>query len=388
VPLGTDYLRIVLRLRKLIPGWVESYAGPPELEEAVAAEKAVSVKGLRESVLELAGRVRDEESEPDRSRWLLAQLGAISTALGWLGGERLEYATLFECCHGGLVELVPDRQFAKAHALLDRALPGHGDVAVRYRAWRETQLVPRERLLAGLEVLGGEMRRRSRDTFYLPDQERVTWELVSGKPWAGNADYLGHRQTLIRINVDLPISSPRLLELVCHEAYPGHHTENVCKDASLIQPAGRQELLVYVYPSPQALISEGLASYALEALLGNHAEQLAADCLRAADIPYDYETAAVVREAEVLLLPVRSNIALMLDGETTSPQAHDYAQTWLLDDAKQIDEAITHLEARSWRPYESCYPVGLALCRQHVATHRTRFTALLHQQLTPADLVQ
>ena len=165
-------------------------------------------------------------------------------------------------------------------------------------------------------------------------------------------------------------------------------TLRVCKDASLIQPAGRQELLVYVYPTPQALISEGLASYALEALLGNQAEQLAADCLRAADIPYDYETASAVREAEMLLLPVRSNIALMLDGETTSPQAHDYAQTWLLDDPKQIAEAITHLEARSWRPYESCYPVGLALCRQYVATDRRRFSAVLHQQLTPADIAQ
>ena len=52
------------------------------------------------------------------------------------------------------------------------------------------------------------MRRRCRDLFDLPDGEKVTWELVSGEPWAGNATYLGQRQTLIKINADLPVSKP------------------------------------------------------------------------------------------------------------------------------------------------------------------------------------
>lgn len=160
----------------------------------------------------------------------------------------------------------------------------------------------------------------------------------------------------------------------------------MCKDASLIQLAGREELSVYVYPTPQALISEGLASYALEALLGTDAEQLAAACLEPAGIAYDHETASAVREAEEVLLPVRSNVAMMLHAGATSQQAHDYARAWLLDDDEQVAEAIKHLKARSWRPYESCYPVGLALCRQYVATDSRRFQDLLRRQLTPADL--
>jgi hypothetical protein len=143
---------------------------------------------------------------------------------------------------------------------------------------------------------------------------------------------------------------------------------------------------VYVYPSPQALLSEGLACYALQALLEDEAEQLAADCLRPAGIPYDAETAAAVREAETLLLPVRSNVAMMLDGGATSAEARKYARAWLLDDAEQIDEAIGHLEARSWRPYESCYPVGLAICRSYATGRPERFRELLSRQLTPADL--
>jgi hypothetical protein len=379
-------LEIALQLRRLVPEWVESCVYPEEPGASVDRSYDVTASELREQVDELTQKVMAEEPAADRRAWLVGQLRAISTALLWLTGKEFDYGELFAICHGGHVDRVGDRQFEKAHALLDRALPGSGDVRVRYRAWRDGQLVPRERLQEGLEVLAAEMRRRSREMFDLPDSEQATWELVSDVPWAGNAEDLGQGRTRIRINADLPISSPRLLELVCHEAYPGHHTESVCKNASLIRAEGRRELCAYVYPSPQALISEGLACLALEALLGDEAERIAGECLKEAGIRYDHVTAGVVRQAEELLLPVRSNIAMMLDGGSTSTEVREYAKTWLLDAPGQIDEAITNLKARSWRPYESCYPVGLALCRGYVRDKPDRFKDLLHQQLTPADL--
>lgn len=32
--IGAEYLEIVLKLRRLVPGWVESYVGPPALASA------------------------------------------------------------------------------------------------------------------------------------------------------------------------------------------------------------------------------------------------------------------------------------------------------------------------------------------------------------------
>ena len=378
---GREYLGVVVQLRRLVPAWVESYTGPPELVAAVEAGDAPSIDGVRESADALAERILSEETDRERREWLLAQLAGISTALRWLAGERLDYRTLFERCHGASVALVPDDRFAQAHALLERALPGKGHVGPRYRAWRASQLVPVDQLRAGIDLLAGEMRRLCRQRFGLPDGEAVRWELVGGKTWAGNADYLGALQTLVRINTDHPIGAHRLLELVCHEAYPGHHTENACKDA-----LGRAELSAFVYPSPQALIAEGIAECAIEALLGADAEVIAAECLRPAGIAYDHVTAADVRQAEALLLAVPSNVALMLDDGATSAEAHEYARTWLLENAELIDMAITHLEARAWRPYESCYPVGRELCRRYAAADAGRFATLLHRQLTAADL--
>jgi hypothetical protein len=386
VDLGTDYLELALALGRLVPDWIDSYVGPPDLADTVAGREDIDAAELRERVDSFAQKVAEQEPDADRREWLLAQLRAISSAARWLTGPSLDYAQRFETCHGASVERVPERQFETAYALLDSSLPPGGSIQTRYRSWRERQLVPRARLQEGIDVLTEQMRRRSHEMFDLPDDENVTWDLVSGEPWAGYAEYLGQRRTLVRINTDFPISSPRLLELVCHEAYPGHHTESVCKDASLIYAARRREMCVFVLPTPQALVSEGIGCLALEALLGNEAETIAADCLRTVGITYDHVTAAAVRKAEVLLLPVRSNIAMMIDGGSTPAGVREYARTWMLDEPEQIEQEVVNLERRSWLPYESCYPVGLELCHRYTAGSPERFNELLHRQLTPANL--
>jgi hypothetical protein len=60
--------------------------------------------------------------------------------------------------------------------------------------------------------------------------------------------------------------------------------------------------------------------------------------------------------------------------------------TWMLDEAEHIEQEVRNLEERSWLPYESCYPVGLELCRRYTAGRPDGFNDLLHQQLTPANL--
>ncbi len=384
--LGERYLELVLRLRKLVPELVESYVGPAELATAVDAEPPPSTGALGEQTQDLLALVADE-SDPDRREWLRAQLSAISTTLAWLGGERFSYRELVERCHGAQVALAPDEQFEEAHGKLDRALPGRGEVRERYERWSRTQRIPREKLLPGMRAIAAELRRRSDELFGLPAGEEVAFELVADRHFAGNADYEGSLRTRIAINEDLPISGCRLLELVSHEAYPGHHTEHACKDANLAVARRYVELGVYVYPSPQALLSEGIACLGLEALLGDEAEEVAARCLRPLGIPFDVETAGAVRETERLLLGVRPNIAIMLDeGNATAEDVHAYARRWMLEDDQFVARSLESLQARVWRPYESCYPAGLELCRRYTAGDAVRFRELLNSQLTPGQL--
>jgi len=384
---GIAYLEIALRLRKLAPWLVESYTGPSELAARVDAEQPpVGASELREQARALGDALDRSDLEEDRRVWLSAQLAALDTALAVLAGQRFSYRQLVERCHGVAPAFVAESRFAAAHELLADTLPGNGDVRERYQRWAASQRVPAERLLTGLRALAEELRRRTGELVGLPQGEEVVFELVRDKPWAGNADYLGDFRTRVRINQDLPISSMRLLELASHEAYPGHHTEQVCKEAHLIR-RGRVELAVFLYPTPQALVAEGIGELALEALLGERADEVAAECLQPLGIPYDAETAAVYRQVDRALLPVQANLAMLLDEGRSHDEARAYARRWLLEDDKYVGKVLSSLTTRRWAPVESCYPEGLGLCRRFTDGDPARFRRLLQEQLTTVDLL-
>jgi hypothetical protein len=379
---------LVLRFRRLAPTLVESYTGPPEIATDVECEPQPDPGQLVADARELQRSVLAHEPDLDRREWLTAHLAAIATACSWLAGERLSYRELVKRCHGVDVTIIPEEQFEHAHSTLGAVLSGDGTVRERYQEWVARQLVPSSLLEPGLHALAHELGQRSRALFDLPEGEQVTFELVTGEPWAANADYLGRLRTHIAINTDFPIASYRLAELVSHEAYPGHHAEHACKDARLIAGDGRLELAAYVYPTPQSLLSEGIACHALAALLGDKSEEIAASCLRPLGIPYDAHVAAAVRDTQQSLLGVRANIAILLDEErATAEQARVYARRWMLDADEQVERSVKSLEDRLWRPYESCYPAGLELCRTFTGGDQTRYRRLLHEQLTPARLL-
>ena len=378
------YLKLVLRFRRVEPSLVEGEADP-ELTAQVGAEPEPEPAALAEEVQDLSADVKasNGELEPDRRRWLLAQLGGLEVALRRLAGEQFSYTELTERCHGVRPRLVSEERFAVAHSRLDAVLPGSGPVSERYQRWSATQVVPSELLLPALEALRTELRRRTAERFGLPDGEQASFETVSDKPWAANAEYVGDLRTKIAVNEDGPKQGYRLLDLVAHEAYPGHHAEAVCK-----QQAGHPELGLCVYPTPQSLISEGVATVALEALLGGEAHEVGAACLRPLGIAYDVEVAAVAADAWNMLWPLRANIALMLDEHgMTIEEAMVYARRWLPEDDSYVEEVIASLGDRTWPPYESCYPEGYELCRGFCAGDPARFARLLRESwLTPADL--
>jgi len=136
------------------------------------------------------------------------------------------------------------------------------------------------------------------------------------------------------------------------------------------------------------MISEGIAELALEVLLGSEADAVGATVLRPLAIPYDAAVAAVVRKAWEMLRPVRPNLAMMLDEQQISRhEAWDYLRTWRLEEDDYIDRALASLLERRWKPYESCYTDGLALCRQFVRGDPARFQRLLAEPLIPHDLI-
>src|SRR4029450_11061287 len=101
------------------------------------------------------------------------------------------------------------------------------------------------------------------------------------KPWSGFNYYEGGLRSRVAINLDLPVLSLSLGQLVAHEAYPGHHTEHPRKEAGLVRQRRWLEETIFLVGTPQCTLAEGLADLGLEVVFGRRPEGLVAEHLRA-----------------------------------------------------------------------------------------------------------
>src|SRR5262249_14516203 len=215
------------------------------------------------------------------------ELCGCETAARRLAGESFSGADEVERCYGVRPEPAPEQRFAHAHEQLDAALLGSGSLADRYRAWLETQVVDAAVVGPASHAFEADLRERTRSLFGLPDDEAVSFETVENEPWSGFNYYLGGRRSRLVLNTDLPAHSFHMPDLVAHEMYPGHHTEHVWKEVLLVEGEGRLEEAIFLTGTPQAILSEGIATMALEMVHGDEADVIATEIYAAFDAPYD-----------------------------------------------------------------------------------------------------
>jgi len=243
------YLLLGLRLGRHVDGLVDAYYGPPELKEQADGEPAVEPAELAADADALLSDVGDG--------WLGDQVRGLRTCAGVLAGERLSYAEEVAGCYG--IEPTPPTTdaYAAAHERLDELLPGEGSLAERREAFRRSQLVPADRVVAALRDVVAELRARTEQLIPLPDGEALELEPVSDKPWWAFNYYLGGLRSRVVVNVDVPTTADDLIEVAAHEVYPGHHTEHALKEQLLLRRRGLVEESIQLVTTPQAVVSEG-----------------------------------------------------------------------------------------------------------------------------------
>lgn len=373
-----DYIQLCLRLGRHVDGLVDSYYGPPELKQEVDAEP------LREpqALVTDAGRLLVAIDG-----WLRHQLVGLETVARKLAGEEIPYADEVERCYGVRPQRVPEEEFEAAHRELDDVLPGDGDIAGRYQAWREGDPVPAEHLPSVLDGLAAELRACTRELFGLPDGERAELDYVTDEPWSAYNYYLGGLMSRVAINLDVPMVPNFVTELIAHEMYPGHHTEHATKEQLLVRESGRLEESILMIGTPQSLIAEGIAKVAPEIVVEDQ-DVVTAEQLSRFGVEYDALAGAAIRRARVPLDRVPGNATLLLyeDG-IDAEEARQYLKRWALMSDRRADQAMRFITDPVWRSYVSTYTDGYRVCRDWVSGDPAKFKRLLTEQLAPADLL-
>jgi hypothetical protein len=212
---------------------------------------------------------------------------------------------------------------------------------------------------------------------------------VSDEPWWAFNYYLGDLRSRVVMNVDVPTMGIDLIHLAAHEVYPGHHTEHAVKEQQLIRDRGLIEEGIQLVPTPQAVLSEGIAETGRDMVLDERARAAAYDVLTAHGLEVsDAELGERIDKALEPLRTVSVDAALQIhDGGVPLEEAQAYVERWNLVTPEQAARSIRFVTDPTWRAYAITYSAGRDLCRAYIGGDPARFRTLLTEHVRIGDLL-
>jgi hypothetical protein len=278
--------------------------------------------------------------------------------------------------------------YEDVHAELDELLPGDGSLYERRQAWRTQHLVDGSVAVTVLEELLPVLRARTEALVALPEGEQVTLEPVHDEPWWAFNYYLGNLHSRVVLNLDVPTTGAELIHLGTHEVYPGHHTEHAVKEQLLIRERGAIEEGIQLVPTPQAVLSEGIAETGGDIVLDGDARAAAYATLARNGIHLDPDLTERITRTLERLRTVGLDAALMIHSDGASlEEAQAYVERWSLATPKQAQQSIRFSTDPTWRAYGITYSAGRDLCRAFVGGEPARFRRLLTEPVRVGDLL-
>ena len=355
------------------------------LDFAIAAKSASrmpssSYAKLHDDALTLRDDVARTPGASERRAFLLSQLNALVLRTEQLEGKNRSFDEESRIFFGVVAPSDSDAENRKVlRAKLAKLLGAKEHEATAYSKYEAKSVVPADRVPIVMRAALDQCRNLTISHMSLPPGEHVEVTYVSHKPWSAFSRYMGGAHSVIQVNMDYPLTVDRILNLACHEGYPGHHVFNSIRDQALVQTLHRDEFRVQPTFSPQSYVSEAAANYAPSLLSKQERLHIERDVLyplaglHAIDVNKDLEVENLVdglhtvepsiareyldgglefvRAADAL-----EHEALMEHSETMLLYLNEF-RTYMLaytvgsDAVQRIVEAGSPSEAERWRRY-------------------------------------
>jgi len=258
---GADYIRLAwgidsalrnkFSIEKEDKALVDSYFGPKSLERSVIPVNKLKLlsESLRDSI---------PESEDMRRKYLTSQIQAMDTIIDIINGEDIPYLEAIKRIFG----IEPKFKETK----IDKELLEDS------KYFKENFSVPRDELEKTSKIIFSyckkETKKRLKGVLKIP-RSKLNFEIVNNRDWAAYNEYIGNLRSLIMLNEDVPFTYLNLIQMVCHETYPGHHLEHSIKEKELYKKRDYLDSSIILTLAPESIISEGIATNAWKILFGD-----------------------------------------------------------------------------------------------------------------------
>jgi hypothetical protein len=375
-----EYVVLGLSLGRHDPPYVDAYYGADSLK-ALAERDSLPLPLIRTRAESLLARLGARGATPAygdtlvrmRHDYLRGQLTAMVARTRVVAGERLPFDEEATLLFGATPPTHTEAHFDSLLAELDTLLPGRGTLAQRSQRFRSGVTIPPARVDTVFKRAIAECRARTAAQIDLPAGERFDLEYVKGTSWNAYNWYKGGYVSLIQVNTDLPIAIDRVIDLACHEGYPGHHVYNALIEETLVRGRGWTEFALYPLFSPQSLIAEGSANLGID-MAFPEPERTAFERdslfpLAGLDPELAERNAAVRRINERLNFARNSVARRYLDGEIDRTQAERLMARYWLSTPDAAAKTVRFID--DYRSYVINYNLGRDLVQAWVARHGT-----------------
>jgi hypothetical protein len=394
------YILLAFRIDKVVQAaygsqFVESYYGSSEWRSQVEVEAKIPPADLVRQAMVLADTLSAQEFASNRAVYLSKHVKAMETLCRKLSGESFTLEQEAKGCLDISPTWTREEQFERAHTLYEKILPGIGSIAERLQAYRATIAYPQEqadKLPRFIDLAFAEARKRTCTFIEFPASETIDIQYFPTWEHDAAAYYQGNYRTHVAMNVAATGNYlSRLFDhKVCHEAYPGHHTEYVLKEQYLYRQQGYTEQSICLTLSPQCVIQEGVAMMAHEMLFaeGEAEKWIVEHIYRSLQKDVDAEILLRLRQASEMLENVWGNAALLLDQGRPEQEVVQYIARYMLYTEDEAARMIAYLQTPMAGLYNLTYVGGQKLMRPWLqgSDRLTVFRRFLTEQITPAQL--
>ena len=392
-----DYIQLALRIDKVFHiliemPFVDYYYGPPKWKAALENEPAMEPLDLLRATTALLNALPTQGFDAHRTTYLSKQVIAMEMVCRKLHGETFTYVEELQRIFDIQFEWTTETQLEEGLTLYDEALPGKGTLADRLHAYsvhhqlsldeHNKNLVP-----AIVEYIMAEIQQRTRALVALPNDEDVALQLQMDSPFGGACWYCGNYRSQVEVNLAAYRQGHinTLVDTLCHEVYPGHHTASTLKEHRLYREQKRVEESIGLIFSPGSVIGEGIATSACEMIFSPQELEhwLTEHVYPKLGIEPQGEDVTKIQRAFDLLEGAWGNAAFLF----REKRPDDEIDTYLI-------KYLHHVDFAFWRqPFHDFFPsieyYGKRLVQPHLqgTNGQAMFRHLLTEQVYPSELI-